>query len=282
MSGFKPFKFIKDYSKQHPLRFYSIICVVSATAYGELKFRSMRRKELLIENKNESEPKNEYEQYLISQKKLKENKISLDEERNKLKNIINNSSKDGDSEKREKLLNNTKDKLNQLKNSVIAKKESFENDEKIKNTKKNISESFQKIKNNTKNLSSKISKENISSKVNIRKSFSKKSSKKESPSSNSNINDADIEVETTNKELENNNNLSIFHKGNEKFKDYFQRITKKETSPSLSSFNNYGITSNNRKDDDDEIYSEELSYDSNPPERAIFLYDINSSELNKN
>lgn len=304
MSNFKPFKFLKDYSKQHPLRFYSILCVVSATAYGEIKFRSMRRKELLVEGNNEAEPKNEYEQYLISQKKMKENQISLDEERIKFKNLLDKSNNNGDSLKKETLLNNTKEKLNQLKSNVESKKKIVENNEKIKNTKKNISEGMKiikdnskklsnkiskenltsKVKSNTKKLSNKISKENLSSKLSIRKSLSKKSSENLSPSTSETQNNEN-EIATDNEIKDNKNkfNLSYFHSGNEKFKNYFQRITKNENSTSnFKNYNNYKKSTNRNESVDDEIYSEELTYDINQPERAIFLYDINSPKLNNN
>lgn len=88
---FNPFKLMKKYSKEYPFRFYSILCVLSASAYGEYRYRSMRRKEMLLEQNNVPIVKNEYEEYLEAQRKKQMNNDALNEERNKLKNILNNT-----------------------------------------------------------------------------------------------------------------------------------------------------------------------------------------------
>jgi len=277
MSNFAPIKFLKEYSKQHPWRFYSILCVVSATAYGELKFRSMRRKELLVEKDEKVEAKNEYEQYLISQKKIKENQMSLDEERNRLKNIIDgtNNNSDISEEQKKTLLNNTKEKLNQLKNEVTERKEKLGNEVKIKNVKKGFSDGLEKLKNNSKNITKKISKEKITSKIKRNKSKKSVSEK----SDNDTVTPSIPEVSNQEKSEENkNSNLSFFRNSNEKFRDYFQKFNNRMSSSASSSSNNY-YDSISRKDNE---YSEaEEIYENDNPERMIFLYDVTPSEVHK-
>ncbi|OUM67728.1 hypothetical protein PIROE2DRAFT_4803 [Piromyces sp. E2] len=283
MSGFRPIKFIKDYSKQHPFRFYSILCVVSATAYGELKFRSMRRKELLLDKSDEPTAKNEYEQYLISQKKMKENQLSLDEERNKLKNIINGTgTNERNEEQKETILNNTKEKLNQLKKDIISKKEKIENDEKVNNAKKGFTDGIKKLKDNSKKITNKISTEKLTSKLGRKKSRSTESVsevKDNTPSSNINT-----EVETNESEIKNENNGSFFRNSNERFRDYFQKFnTKKEGSSIFTNNYNYRYNtsseSNNSYSNDN---NEEETYEDNNPERTIFLYDVNNTDSKNN
>ncbi|ORX59911.1 hypothetical protein BCR36DRAFT_579359 [Piromyces finnis] len=266
MSGFKPFKVLKDYSKQHPFQFYSILCVVSATAYGEFKFRSMRRKELLMGKNDEPTAKNEYEQYLISQKKKQENQLSLDEERNKLKNIINGTSNiEEKEEKKETILNNTKEKLNQLKNDVISKKEKIENDEKVKNAKKGFTDGIKKLKDNSKKITNKISTEKLTSKIGRKKSDSTKSTPVVADDSTpSNLND-----KIENNKVEPKNTNTFFHNGNEKFRDYLQKFnTKKEENTIFNKYNN----STEDKDNSSNYIDDEI-YEDNNPERTIFLYD---------
>jgi len=276
MSNFAPIKFLKEYSKQHPWRFYSILCVVSATAYGELKFRSMRRKELLVEKDEKVEAKNEYEQYLISQKKIKENQMSLDEERNRLKNIIDgtNNNSDISEEQKKTLLSNTKEKLNQLKNEVNERKEKLGNEVKIKNVKKGFSDGIEKLKNNSKNITKKISKEKISSK--IRKNKSKKSVSEKSDTNTINPSVPEIHEQEKSEEKE-NSNLSFFRNSNERFRDYFQKFNNRMTSSSSNNY--YGSTSRN---DNEYSKEEEEIYENDNPERMIFLYDVTTQESNRN
>lgn len=296
-----PFKLMKKYSKEYPWRFYTILCVVSASAFGEYRYRLQRKRELLLEQDTNPVNKNAYEEYLEQQKKLKENKLS--EERKKFQDVIESTNKilQNNENKNEVKINN-KEKINKYKSSVNTKKGNLkekivnnnfinkvkENTKVLSNTvkdktklkkkdsllkshKKSISTIETEKKNNSTINFNEDNNDNFNNNINYLNEIENLNTEENTITKNNNLGQEDSEVTINNK-----NSKKEFHDGNVKFKSFFKNIVNTYNSHRDNIYDEMEVDEIPNKSNT--LVSEEL--EENPhPERMIFLYDIYSKNL---